>query len=75
MAAAAGSVMGAWGADAGPGVGVVGTVEAWRMAEREKAALRRVYPANLTAPASDLMRRTSGMTSFARSRMVSRSLP
>ena len=39
MAAAAGSVRGAWGgADAGPGVGVVGTVEAWRTAEREKAA-------------------------------------
>ena len=38
VAAVAGSVMGTWGADAGPGVGVVGTVEAWRMAEREKAA-------------------------------------
>ena len=38
VAAAAGSVMGAWGAEAGPGVGVVGTVEAWRIAEREKAA-------------------------------------
>lgn len=38
VAAAAGSVTGAWGADAGPGVGVVGRVEAWRMAEREKAA-------------------------------------
>jgi hypothetical protein len=34
----AGSVRGAWGADAGLGVGVVGTVDAWRMAEREKAA-------------------------------------
>lgn len=29
---------GAWGAEAGPGVGVVGTVDAWRIAEREKAA-------------------------------------
>lgn len=38
VAAVAGSVMGAWGADAGPGVGVVGTVEAWRIAGREKAA-------------------------------------
>ena len=38
MAAAAGSARGAWGADAGPGVGVVGTVEAWRTVEREKAA-------------------------------------
>jgi hypothetical protein len=39
MAAAmlAGSVRGAWGADAGLGVGVLGTVDAWRMAEREKA--------------------------------------
>ena len=38
VAATAGSVRGAWGADAGPGVGVVGTVEAWRTVEREKAA-------------------------------------
>ena len=38
VAAVAGSVMGTWGADAGPGVGVVGTVEAWRIAGREKAA-------------------------------------
>jgi hypothetical protein len=38
VAAAAGSVRGAWGADAGPGVGVVGMVEAWRTAESEKAA-------------------------------------
>ena len=43
VAATAGSARGAWGvdaADAGPGVGVgvFGTVEAWRMAEREKAA-------------------------------------
>ena len=30
--------MGAWGADAGPGVGVVGTVEACLIAEIEKAA-------------------------------------
>ena len=38
--ATAGSVRGAWGADADarPAVGVFGAVEAWRMAEREKAA-------------------------------------
>lgn len=37
-AALAGSVRGACGADAGPGAGVVGVVEANRMAERESAA-------------------------------------
>lgn len=34
----AGSVRGACGADAGPGAGVVGVVEAYRTAERESAA-------------------------------------